>query len=276
MQNLIDFITEYKHWFIFLLFEILSLCMLFNCNGYQSSAYYSSANALIGGLYEAGSSVSSFVKLKSNNMRLEHVNDSLQQLIIQLQEGRRQKDIPVVSGYSVLHAQVIKSSLYRSNNLLTIDKGEKDGVRCEMGVVCSDGVVGMVYQTSNHYSIVQPLINVNSRVSCRVAESNYFGVMQWEAGNICISYCNGVPLHAKIKKKARMETNGFSDIFPAGIPIGQVIKTEDSMDGLSQLFTVRLYTNFASLRDVGVITNYHHAERRRIEEVADSLENIDI
>ena len=68
-----------------------------------------------------------------------------------------------------------------------------------------------------------------------------------------------------------VETNGYSDIFPAGIPIGYVMKIGDSADGMSYLLKVGLFANFQTLREVSVITNYSQPERRLLEEKADSL-----
>ena len=78
-----------------------------------------------------------------------------------------------------------------------------------------------------------------------------------------------VPRHAPVKKKAIVETNGYSDIFPPGLPIGVVQQVGDSPDGMSYFLRVKLFTNFPTLREVSVITNYHSAERRMLEEMAE-------
>jgi rod shape-determining protein MreC len=171
--------------------------------------------------------------------------------------------------YDVVSAQVVNMTLHKANNLITINKGEADGIRPEMGVVCSRGVVGIVYMTSQHYSIVMPLLNVNSKISCRLRHSEFFGSLVWQRGHADIAYVTSVPRHAPVKTKEIVETNGYSDIFPPGLPIGVVQKIGDSPDGMSYFLRVKLFANFPTLREVSVITNYSAPERRALEEMAE-------
>ena len=66
-----------------------------------------------------------------------------------------------------------------------------------------------------------------------------------------------------------------SDIFPSGIPLGTVERLGQSDDGLSQKLTVKLAVDYTAVRNVSVITNYHHAEKRTLEFQADSLMSLD-
>lgn len=275
MRSLIEFIAVNKHWFVFVLLEAQSLCLLFQMNNYQGSAYLTTANGFVGAVYETTSGITSFFNLKSRNHRLEAENELLREELLAFKEkhhidSRRSRD----KLFRVIGADVINASLHKGNNLMTINKGFADGVRNEMGVICSSGVVGIVSLVSRHYAVVMPIINVKSMVSCRLSKSHFFGTMQWKMGDTEVAEVTGVPRHADVKVGEIVETNGFSDIFPAGIPIGEVVKVDDSSDGLSYMLTVKLYTDFSCLRDVSVITNYHHAERRRLEQKADSLQSL--
>jgi rod shape-determining protein MreC len=82
-----------------------------------------------------------------------------------------------------------------------------------------------------------------------------------------------VPRHSQVEKGEVVLTNGYSDIFPPGIPIGFVIEKGDSPDGMSYLLKVGLYTKFETIREVSVITNYNKPERKALESKADSLLN---
>lgn len=274
MRGLIEFFVAKKHWFVFILLEALSLCLLFRSHDYHGSAFFTTANGLVGFVTDIVSSVDAYFGMPTRNHRLEAENEILRAEVIALQQelgakkrSARQKP------FRALGAEVIKSTLHKATNLMTINKGAKDGVKEEMGVVCSSGVVGVVSLTSEHYAIVIPLINTKSMVSCRVVGSEYFGTMQWQRGNTEETIVQGVPRHAEVSVGDRIETNGYSDIFPSGIPIGEVIKVDDSSDGLAYVLTVRLSTDFSNLRDVSVITNYRHMERQVLEHKADSLMN---
>ena len=278
MRALIDLLINKKHWFVFLLLEVFSLCFLFSYNGYQKSVYFTTANDVVGFTYNVISSITSFFHLQEVNHELEAVNEHLRQelheknqLLNSLMQDSIKRMPALPLKYEIVPAQVVNMTLHKTNNLITINKGEVDGIRPEMGVICSRGVVGIVYMTSQHYSIVMPLLNVNSKISCRLRNSEYFGSLIWQRGYADIAYVTSIPRHAEVKKKDIVETNGYSDIFPEGIPIGKVKKVKDSSDGMSYSLEVELFTDFKTLRNVSIITNYTKPERKALEEKADSL-----
>lgn len=280
MRALIDLIIKNKHWFVFIGLEVLSLAFLFSYNGYQKSVYFTTANDVVGSTYNVISGITSYLHLQEENQALEQTNEELRRQIIEIQRQIDEHHLDSIlrmpslpKKYDLVHAQVINGTLHKSNNLLTINKGEADGIRPEMGVVCSQGVVGIVYMTSEHYSIVMPILHVNSKISCRLRNSEYFGSLIWQRGYANIAYVTSIPRHAEVAPKDIVETNGFSDIFPPGLPIGMVHRINDSTDGISYMLRVKLFTNFTTLRNVSVITNYQSAERRQLEETAAMHDN---
>lgn len=284
MQNLLEFLRKYLYWLVFLLLEVVSLVSLFKYNSYQGSVYFTTANQVVGSLYSMGSGIVSYLNLGMVNEKLEADNEQLREEIYLLRKHISQTTAvpdtlpvsisdPTASPYSyrLVQAHVVRNSLHRSNNLMTIDKGEAEGIRPEMGVVCSQGVVGIVFLTSAHYSIVIPLLNTSSQLSCRLHHTEYFGTLSWQRGNPAVSYVTGIPRHAKIPKGALIETNGFSDIFPEGIPVGTVLHKGDAADGMTYQLKVKLAVDFSILRNVSVITGYTKPERQVLEQRADSL-----
>ncbi len=253
--------------------------MLVSYNGYQKSVYFTTANGVVGSTYSLISSVTSYLHLQTENNELEAKNEVLRQRIYDLEAklAAVTKDSVHISGlapkYDVVSAQVVRATTHRSDNLFTINKGESDGVKPEMGVVSANGVVGIVYLTSSHYSIVMPLINRNSRLSCRLRGTQHFGTLEWSRGRPDVASLVGIPRHAQVKKGDVVLTNGFSDIFPPGIPVGYVIGTKDSPDGMAYNLRVALYAKFETIREVSVITNYTKPERKALENKADSLFN---
>lgn len=273
MRALIDFIINSKHVLVFLLLEAISLVLLFSYNGYQRSVYFTTANGVVGTTYDAISSVTSYLNLQEENRQLEATNERLRRQVYELQqqmETARQDSAMRINAlpkkYDLVDAQVVNMTLHKANNMITINRGEADGIRPEMGVVCSRGVVGIVYMTSKHYSLVMPLLNTNSKISCRLKHSEFFGSLIWKHGYADIAYVTNIPRHAKVKRKDIVETNGFSDIFPPGLPVGVVQRVGDSTDGISYSLRVKLFANFATLRNVSVITNYSSPERHLLEE----------
>jgi rod shape-determining protein MreC len=82
--------------------------------------------------------------------------------------------------YFYIPAMVVNNSVNKQNNLITIDKGAKDGVYTEMAVISDEGVVGIVTRTSEHFARVLPILNRNFRLSAKIKRNNYFGIIEWD------------------------------------------------------------------------------------------------
>lgn len=282
MRNLIEFLQRYLYWLVFFVLEVVSLLCLIRYNDYQGSVAFTTANEVVGTAYRLCSNVVAYFHLSEENAALEAENEALRHELhdaqLQLRQLALQQDSLTTAlpdlpqqDYGLVAAQVVGMTLHRPYNLMTIDRGSSDGIKPEMGVVCSTGVVGIVYLTSRHYSMVIPLLNQHSQISCRLRGSDYFGTIQWERGDADVSYVNGIPRHAQVHKGDVVETNGYSDIFPEGIPVGRVVKIGDSADGMAYRLTVRLGADFKTLRNVTVITGYTQPERKQLEQKADSI-----
>lgn len=274
MQNLIAFLTKYYHWLLFLLLEVVSVMLLFRYNSYQGSVWVSSANSVAGKVYEWQSSVEQFFHLQQRASQLEQRNMELEQRLWRARQEllRLQPDTAVVDsslhqaldGLQLLPAKVVSSSLDRRDNLITIDRGSADGVQPDMGVVCGMGLVGVVYMVGRHYSVVLPVLNSRSSISCAIRGSGYFGYLMWDGKNPSEAYMEDVPRHAQFEKDEWVETSGYSAIFPPGISVGRITSIGNSADGLSYRLRIKLSTDFGCLRDVSVITDKDFAERMQL------------
>lgn len=156
---------------------------------------------------------------------------------------------------------------------MTINKGSKDGVKVDMGVVCGSGVVGVVYLVSDNYSVVIPALNSeSSRISCAIRGRGYFGYLHWTGGDASRAYVEDIPRHAQFHRGEWVVTSGYSSIFPPGVMVGQIEKVFNSPDGLSYRLQVKLATDFGNLRDVFVINDESVMEQSRLLHAAqDSL-----
>ena len=283
MKNLLEFLRKHFHWFLFVLLEIASAVLLFQYNSYQGSVWFSSANAVAGKVYEGKAAVEQFFSLTKVNEDLTLRNFYLERQVTQLRRlyseatqdvsVKERQELEMLSQYKLIPAKVITNELHGRNNLITIDKGEADGVEIGMGVACGKGVVGVTYLTSAHHSVVIPVLNEkSSRISCAIRGKGYFGVLHWDGKDAGIAYVEDIPRHARFKLGEWVETNGYSSIFPAGVLVGQIKQVYNSRDGLSYRLQIRLSTDFGNLRDVVVISDKTIGERVRLLQAArDSL-----
>ena len=279
MRNLLDFLIKYHHWLVFLLLEVASGVLLFQYNSYHGSVWLTSANAVVGKVYQWESRAISFFSLSDANEQLAQRNFYLERQVDQLRRlyGDLTKDTTIqerqglqfLSQFQVIPAKVVDNSVHKLENLMTIDKGRADGVEVDMGVACGNGVVGVVYLVSDHYAVVIPVLNASSsRISCAIRGRGYFGYLHWSGGDPAVAYVEDVPRHAKFKLGEYVETSGFSSIFPSGVLVGKIEQAYNSSDGLSYKLKVRLSTDFSCVRDVCVINDKSIAERAALMQAA--------
>ena len=282
MKNLLEFLAKYHHWFLFVLLEAISVVLLFQYNSYQGSVWFSS-NFVVGKLYEWRADVESFFSLTKVNEELTLRNFYLERQVHELATayGELTKDTTAqerngllfLQKYQVIPAKVVSNTIDRKDNLITINKGSKDGVAVDMGVACGSGVVGVVYMVSDHYAVVIPALNsTSSRISCAIRGRGYFGYLHWTGGDASRAYVEDIPRHAQFHRGEWVVTSGYSSIFPPGVMVGQIEKIFNSPDGLSYRLQVKLSTDFANLRDVCVINDNSVVEQTQLIHAAqDSL-----
>jgi rod shape-determining protein MreC len=279
MRNLLDFLYKYHHWLVFVLLEVVSVVLLFKYNSYQNSVWFTSANAVAGKVYEMESKLTSYMAMAELNEELtlrniyqERQLDQLRRLYAEVTKDTttaEREELKFLSNYQLIPAKVVENSIHKAENLITIDKGRKDGVEPDMGVACGNGIVGVVYLVSDHYSVVISALNAaSSRISCSIRNRGYFGYLHWYGGDPSVAYVEDVPRHAKFNLGEWMVTSGFSSIFPSGVQVGKIEQVYNSRDGLSYKLKVRLSTDFGNLRDVVVINDKSIAERAALMQAA--------
>lgn len=278
MHNLLEFLAKYNHWFVFLILEVVSFVLLFQYNSYQGSVWFSSANAVTGKVYEWDSAVETFFSLTKVNQELTQRNAYLEQQVRQLSDKLTDvtKDssfmhtgqVALLKSYRLIPAKVVSNSVDKPGNLITIDKGRADGVHKDMGVVCGMGVVGIVYLVSEHYSVLIPVLNIKSNISCSIQNRGYFGYLRWKGGASEYAYLEEVPRHAHFKLGDNVVTSGYSAVFPPGVMVGKILHVFNSADGLSYRVQLKLSTDFAKLRDVCVIDDAAMQERLQVMRAA--------
>jgi rod shape-determining protein MreC len=256
----------------------VSFLLLFSFNNYQHSRFFTSANAFVGKIYEATRAVTGYFDLQRQNEVLMERNIWLeQQLLLADKRLKEMEEANTTSWpaettttmFQSYKAGVIKNSLNRADNYITLNQGSLAGIKPDMGVIGPNGVVGIVYKTSPHYSLVISLLSSKSNLSCKIAGNEYFGFLQWEGGDSRYAYLKDLPRHAEFSIGDTIVTSGFSTVFPQGMMVGVIEEANDTNDGLSFLLKIKLATDFGKLRNVHVLAREGIEEQKLLEEKAE-------
>lgn len=252
MRSLLDFIVRHSYVFLFILLETLSLVLLFGFNDRQNEAFMTSANVMSGTLLEWRTGVEQYFGLRKENAGLLEENARLRSMLYELTDSQYVETERALSSEGVAVARVIDNSVRKDDNYITIDKGRRDGIAPGMGVYSSDGVVGSVMVAGNRYSIIMPVLNGNTSISCKIKGSESFGFLEWQGGDPYIAQVKDMPYHSAVRRGDTIVTTGFSSVFPEGIPVGAVTNVERSSNGYTLKISTRLAVDMSDLRWVYV------------------------
>src|SRR5690606_18880033 len=116
--------------------------------------------------------------------------------------------------FKIRPASIIKNSYNKLHNYLLVDKGNKDSVVQDMGVITSKGIVGIIENTSSNYANVQSVLNTFSEINAAIKNTNNFGSLKWNGEDFNVVQLVDVLRSAPIKKGDTIITGGMSSIFP--------------------------------------------------------------
>ncbi len=270
MPSPFETIKNNVHWVVLILLEGVSITLLFRYSPYQQSVWFDCATQVAGFIHEQEQEILLYRHLKEENLRLTQENITLQEslrimrLKLKLQGHEQSQTEEMVAqelaNYDLIPAMVCGNSVAQRDNLMLINRGREDGVKPQQAVVSGTGVVGIIANSSRNYSVVIPLLNSRSSISCRIRGSEYFGYLHWKGGNPLVAQLDDVPAHSRVKEGDVVETSGFSNIFPQGLFVGKVIKVGNSPDGQSLQLSVNLSTDIANLSEVMVVVSNHRED----------------
>ncbi|MBR2638535.1 MAG: rod shape-determining protein MreC [Bacteroidaceae bacterium] len=276
MQTILNFLIKHNHWFLFILLEGISFMLIVRFNNYQNAIFFTSANRVAGDVYAIFTDIDSYFGLRTENSSLlKHNRELLQEIAVlrgQLNEANNSKALlndttanRYKNNYNFYAANVVSNTLTRLNYFIVIDKGLEDGIGNEMGVFNSNGVVGVIYQASQHYSLVLPLLNNKSNTSCKIRNGNETSILQWDGKDKEFSYLVDLPRHSRFAIGDTIVTSGHSSIFPEDIPVGTIDDIEESIDGMFYKARVRLFADFSTLRTVFIVGRDGYKEQKELE-----------
>ncbi len=266
MQQIINFILRNKTTLLYLFLVTLGLALSIQSHSYHRSRFFNSANWFAGSIYTAQSEVTSYFDLSAENEKLKQENTILRTMLYNEEE---QDTLPVENesfNFKVVPAQVIKNSFALRNNYITIDKGKNDGVQQDMGVVTSEGVLGIVEHTTNKFASVQSLLNTKSNINAKIKNTNNFGSLKWDTNRFDVVQLEDIPRMVPLTIGDTIVTGAMSSIFPENIPIGVIKKFDLNASESFYSIDVSLFNDMTNIKEVYIINNMNSAEIRELED----------
>ncbi|MCX6140501.1 MAG: rod shape-determining protein MreC, partial [Candidatus Kapabacteria bacterium] len=132
------------------------------------------------------------------------------------------------------------------------------------------GLVGIVIGVSPHFSVLQLLLNRDTRVSSKVQRSRVDGIIEWEGETFLV--LKNVPRSLDVQAGDAILTSTYSAKYPANIVVGRVTQVSEEANSLFRRVVVEPAVNFATLEQLFVVDAKPNPERTEIErKISDRL-----
>lgn len=271
MQQIIYFISKNSTKLLFLLLLVVSLYLTMQTHSYHNSKMLHSANVVSGTIYEKTNSVTEYLHLKDENIRLAEENAKMKQILYNSElivdsTFAVNPEIRIAQDFKLFNAKIIKNSYHKKNNYLTIKGGKVHGIKKDMGVINAKGVIGIVENVSKNYATVQSILNTHSRISAKVINTDHFGTIKWDGKNTGYVQLVDIPKLAVLRKGDSIVTGGISTIFPENIPVGLVDQVFTSKNSNFYTIRVRLFNDMTNISSVYLIESVNIDEILQLEE----------
>ncbi len=265
IQNFLSIIIKYGSTFLFVLMELVCFYLIISYNQTQTEIWANSSNIISGSFYEKYNNLRSFVNLREENNVLALENARLMRELASVRFEEQEVDSTIAAQFQFIPALVINNSINTLNNRITLNKGLNDGIKKGMGVITQEGIVGIVVYASDHFSTVNSLLNVQTKVSGLIKRTKTLGDLSWRGRNPEIVSMNSVPQYISVELGDSIITSGYSTMFPKGHPVGVVGNfKENPRTGYFDI-DVQLAVDLASITQVYVITNTVYDEIEQFE-----------
>jgi len=263
--NKIPFINKISSFLLFLSLEVLAIIMITNSGIFYQNKMMKSLIGVYKGVLSVKHSITYYFNLNEVNRELMIENAKLRGEVDVINKAFNDSLdlVPRIvidnSGFSFVPARAVFNTTNRKHNYIIINKGSKDGILRDMGVISPLGIVGIVGLVSENFSVVISFLNIEQSVSAKIKSSNSFGPMVWDGFSPKYALLTEIPQHIRISVGDTVVTSGYSTIFPPNVPLGTIRKSK-IVKGIQHEIRVNLFEDFSTLEYVNVVVSAHKEE----------------
>ena len=272
MRNLIAFFRRFRIFLVFLILQILALTSYFSWVQYPRTRFFNSSNGVAATLLDAQQDVTKHFSLEEENIRLQAEIEALKgkqlENYIALSEDRiKIADTILELQFDYIPAVIVNSTYTYKNNYFTLNKGASSGIARDMGVISSNGVVGIVYDVSRHYAVVKSVLTENINIPAEIVNVHAGGLLKWEGTDkdprtiTLTGISNDIP----VELGWEVVTNSQSGLFPKNHPVGTIDAIEEIEGKPEWKITVKLGNDLRRLQSVFVVENIMKLEKDSLE-----------
>lgn len=278
MRNIFLFIRQYFNLISFLILQIICIVSIAKFSKTHEAFFSTKANEVTGVINSRYNGITKYFYLSKVNQDLAIENNRLKNL---LQTNIVVSDSTIITRvdtlikdtlnrfrkYTFLPAVVVGNTVSLESNFITLERGSKQGVKPEMGVVGPNGIIGKVVSVSDNYSVVMSLLNRNSKVSAmfKKGKEQYAENVEWDGASPDYLIMRKISKAVDVKKGDTIVTSRYSPSFPSLLMIGTVDKIEKDDEENTYSLKIKTSTNFRTIQHVNIIVNHYFTEQHQLD-----------
>ncbi|MFH1196917.1 MAG: rod shape-determining protein MreC [bacterium] len=248
---------DFKEYVILTILLLISLILLANNDNPQiknlrsmALANFAVINSLSTNFTDLFSSDSEMMELKRKNAELMMEINRFREYAYQNYELRNLITLKDTTKYPLISAKIVSKLVSSTQGNMIVSVGSNDGIKIGMPVIHAAGLVGMVVEVTDRFSLVRTLQNSNFKLAVRDQRSNVEGILTWDGSDLIIK---NIPTTNDVQIGDRVVTSDFSTIIPPSLSVGLIQKRVSVVSGLLSNIVVHPYVDFASINNVFVV-----------------------
>lgn len=257
LKHIYKFLNEYKEYFvlIFLLLVSLFVLSLNESTGVKKVKTYAFGTfAFVSSGFEAVKSVfqdeDELENMRKMNARLMLEVNKLRGYALENSELKKMLGLKDTSSFPLISGSIISKSISSVQGNIIINIGRKEGVHIGMPVINFQGLIGLVINVSEDFSVVRTLMDQNMKIAVEIQRTGISGILTWNGSHNVIK---NIAATNDIDAGDRVVTSFFSTIVPPSIPIGIISETEAKTSDVLSRVVIKPFVDFSKIKNVYVV-----------------------
>ncbi|MEP7218802.1 MAG: rod shape-determining protein MreC [Bacteroidota bacterium] len=258
MRRIAELFLRYKEYATALGLIIISLLMISASSNSQLRSFRTISVGVVAGVQSALSWLPNPFSLQTENHALRQLNKDLSLQAMQLRDAgikleklRAMLEFKQHVPLKLVSAEVIGKTTIQLRNYATLNVGAKDGIKEGMPVITEQGLAGRVIGMNNDYTVVQLLLNRDTRVAAKTTMGRNDGLITWDGASSLT--LRNIPSVQPQKIGDTVVTSNYSSLYPEDIVIGTVTEISPEQGTLFFKIKVTPAVNFATLEEAFVV-----------------------
>ena len=201
-------------------------------------------------------------KLQFENAKLMLQVNRLREYALENSELRALLNFKNNTDYKLIASSVLAKNISKTQGVFLINSGIKDSIKKSMPVLNDKGLIGIVVEVSDNYSLMQTLNSSAFKISGNIPRSNINGIVSWNGNELVMK---NIPTTSDINKGDRVVTSMLSTILPPSIPIGLVIGKESNISGLLSNIIIEPFVEVSKIKNVFILASVKSSQIDSLE-----------